>query len=252
MLCPCCGTQIERSARRCGCGARFVGEPLDEKPVKIKSYGPVMNSIGLLAVVTASALIFTKFLAVGAILVIWSSRRAMRLAKGDPATYGGFAVATATLVVTIIAGSVAAGFTVAYIPRFLENRKIKRDAATMAPMRRMAALLEEYKCAKGVYPIDKFEFEMFAKEAIPTDFWEQHITYTGFGKEYASIGTTSKSVGVKGGAPTVLVAFDNFELRSNGPDGKPDTEDDIIMRDGIFYTHEEIKKMPSVKASAGQ
>src|SRR5262245_2983659 len=108
MLCPCCGNEMSEGVRECSCGARFVGKPLDEKPVKIKSYGPVMNALALLALVAAAALIYTKFFAFGAVLVIWSARRAMKLARKDPQGYGGFKVATATLLVTIIASSIAA------------------------------------------------------------------------------------------------------------------------------------------------
>src|SRR5262245_3303326 len=116
MLCPCCGIEIKQSVGECQCGARFVGAPLDEKPVKIQGYGPVMITAGLLALVTASALVFTKFLAFGAVFVIWSARRSMNLAKNDPQGYGGFKTATAMLLITVIASSVAAGFTIAYIP----------------------------------------------------------------------------------------------------------------------------------------
>ena len=48
MLCPCCGTEIQLDVRECHCGARFVGRPLDEKPVTIQGYGAVMNALGLL------------------------------------------------------------------------------------------------------------------------------------------------------------------------------------------------------------
>jgi hypothetical protein len=62
-------------------------------------------------------------------------------------------------------------------------------------------------------------------------------------------GTFDAGASAKGSKPKNILAtassgvnFDNFELFSNGPDGKADTEDDIIMRDGIFYTYEESKK----------
>src|SRR4051794_16130943 len=101
MLCPCCGNEMNEGARECRCGARFIGEPLDEKPVKIKSYGALMNTFGLLALVTVTALTFTKFFALGAIFVIWSARRTMRLAKHDPEGFGGYKVAAATLMITV-------------------------------------------------------------------------------------------------------------------------------------------------------
>jgi hypothetical protein len=41
-----------------------------------------------------------------------------------------------------------------------------------------------------------------------------------------------------------------FELHSAGPDGIEGTDDDIIMRDGVFYTSAEIKKLPAVRTSS--
>lgn len=263
MLCPCCGNEIQPEARQCGCGARFVGAPLDEKPVHIPSYGAVMNSLGLLALVVAGALVFTKFIALGAVLVIWSARRAMKLAKHDPQSYGGFKVAAATLVVTLVAGSVAAGYSISYIPRFLANRQERKAAATRATMYRLAQLLDKYRLANGAYPDSRQKLQAFAKEPIPADFWEQAIRYTGFTEGLAEVGLprpksqmiTEAMVGGGGRGTTEKasrITLHNFELRSNGPDGVADTEDDIIMRDGIFYTAEEVKKMASLKVLAEQ
>ena len=249
MLCPCCGTEIQLVARACGCGARFVGQPLDEKPVTVQGYGAVMTAIGLLATVTVAALVFTKFFALGAVVVIWAARRAMKLAKHEPEQYGGFKVATATLVVTVVAGSVAAGLTIAHIPRFLENRQTRQRAATMAAMRHGAALLEEYRQANDSYPETRLQLEQFAKEPIPADFWEKHIRYRGYPDKIAS---APSAKGTGGKVAAAVIAISDFELRSNGPDGIADTADDIIMIDGIFYTFEEGKKIISRKVLAAQ
>ena len=243
MLCPCCGTEVQLAARACGCGARFVGRPLDEKPVTVQGYGAAMTAVGLLATVTALALVFTKFFALGAVVVIWSARRAMKLAKQEPEQYGGFKVATATLVVTILAGSIVAGLTIAHIPRFLENRQTRQRAATMAAMRHGAALLEEYRQANDSYPETRVQLEQFAKESIPADFWEQHIRYRGYPDKIASAPSAKGSVG----KVAAVIAISDFELRSNGPDGIADTADDIVMIEGIFYTYEESKKVISQK-----
>jgi len=54
--------------------------------------------------VITACLIATKWLAFAAVLVIWSARRAVRLAKNDPDWYGGYKTATAMLVVTVVGG----------------------------------------------------------------------------------------------------------------------------------------------------
>src|SRR5258706_7812060 len=90
MLCPCWGGNLFRSIQECGCGARFVGEPLDETPIKVQRLGPAMTSVALLALVVVAALRATKWLAFAAVLVIWSAWRAVRLAREDPELSRGF------------------------------------------------------------------------------------------------------------------------------------------------------------------
>ena len=241
MLCPCCGNEINRGVRECGCGARFVGEPLDEKPVKIKSYGAIMNTIGLLTLVVVTALTFTKFLAFGAVLVIWSAWRAMKLAKGDPEGYGGYRTATTILTVTLVAGVGIAGYTVTYgIPKFLRNREIRRDAATKANMLHYQAnVLEAYKRLHGSYPRNAQEAAKVTNESLPADYWNHSISYV------SSIGAVANATNLTGAS----ISFSNFELRSKGPDEIEGTDDDIIMRDGIFYTAAELKNQSSVNTA---
>jgi hypothetical protein len=241
MLCPCCGNEINRGVRECGCGARFVGEPLDEKPVKIQSYGAIMNTVGLLALVVVTALTFTKFLAFGAVLVIWSAWRAMKLAKGDPEGYGGYRTATAMLTITLIAGIGIAGYTVTYgIPKFLKNREIRRDAATKASMLHYQAnVLEEYKRIYGSYPRNAQEAAKVTNEPTPADYWNHNISYV------SRIGAVANASNLTGAS----ISVSNFELRSKGPDEKENTDDDIIMRDGIFYTAAELKNLLLVNAA---
>jgi hypothetical protein len=239
MLCPCCGIEMNEGVGECRCGARFIGTPLDEKPVKIRSYGALMNTFGLLALVTVTALTFTKFLALGAVLVVWSAYRTMKLAKGDPEGYGGYKIATATLLLTVVTSLGIAGYTVAHLGDFLDARDAKREAATKASMYHAASVLDTYKVAHGSYPSNTQEFLKSVNESMPTDFWTHPIKYVSYTERIADRSGTG-------------TGFNNFELRSNGPDEIAGTDDDIIMRDGIFYTAEEIKRQLFIKASAGK
>ena len=134
MLCPCCGGNLFRSSQECGCGARFVGEPLDETPLKVQRLGPAMTSVALLALVVVAALVATKWLAFAAVLVIWSAWRAVRLARRDAEWYGGYKTAATTLTVTIMGGAVLAAYGIAHIPKALENYKTRQIAATQSVM----------------------------------------------------------------------------------------------------------------------
>ncbi len=232
MLCPCCGGSVLRSAHACSCGARFVGEPLDETPIKVQRLGPAMTSAALLALVVVASLVATKWMAFAAVLVIWSAWRAVRLARQDAEWYGGYRTAAATLSLTIAGSLGLATYGIAHIPQAFENYQIRRVAATQSSMHHIAGLLEEYKLrvGHGSYPqVGKFK-EMVG-DSLPTDYWDGSIKYEPSGGFLAdsALGATS-------------ITNTNFELRSAGADGIVGTDDDIIMRDGVFFTNSEIKK----------
>lgn len=235
MLCPCCGGAVLRSAVECGCGARFVGEPLDEKPIKVQRLGPAMTSVALLAMVVTLSLVATKWMALAAPLVIWSAWRALRLAKTDPEWYGGYKTAVTTFTVTTIVGAGLATYGVAHIPQAIENYKLRRIAATEAAMYHYANELEEYKRTTGKgssYPKNSQEFKKAVGGAMPTDYWDQSLKYDGQPGMLAD---------KTNGPDNLPVSTTSFVLRSVGPDGILGTDDDFIMRDGIIIRGADIK-----------
>jgi hypothetical protein len=237
MLCPCCGVSIFRTAGECGCGARFVGEPLDETPIKVQRLGPAMTSIALLALVVASALVVTKWMALAAVVVVWSAWRALRLARVNAEWYGGYKTAATTLSLTMAGGLTLATYGIAHIPTALENYRLRQVAATQSSMYHVANLLEDYKLniSNGAYPNPQ-QFKQVMGGSLPNDYWDGSIKYQPLNDPIAdtSIGTS-------------LLSNTNFELRSAGPDGIVGNDDDIIMRDGVFFTNSEIKKQTVVQ-----
>jgi hypothetical protein len=203
-----------------------------------------MTPLALLAVVVAAALIFTKFLAVAAVLVVWSARRAMRLARRDPQGYGGYRTAAATLVVTLVAGGVSLGFAFAYIPRYLRNREARGTAYTQSVIFGTSKLLDDYKQKYGSYPPDELAVKKFIAEQLPRDYWNKTISYQAYTEAIAEVAKDPRG---GGGTGIKNIAINNFELRSAGPDEMMGTEDDIIMRDGIFYTSSEVRKQSVVQ-----
>jgi hypothetical protein len=226
-------------ASQCGCGARFVGAPLDEEPIKVKRFGPTITAILLLAVVVIATLVFTKWLAVAVIIPIRYAWRAMHLSRRDPEWYGGFRAAAATLALAVAGTVFAAGYFVANIPTFLENRQVRRNASTQANVYHIANLLEDYKRTYGSYPKNDREIKKAIAESLPSDYWGHSIKYQSYTDGIAD-GSISRT-----GIP-----FNNYELLSAGPDGKEGTDDDIIMRDGIFYTNAEVKRQPTIRTSS--
>jgi hypothetical protein len=76
-------------------------------------------------------------------------------------------------------------------------------------------------------------------ETLPSDYWNKSLKYQSYTEAIAD-----------GSLVRMGLSFNNFELRSAGPDEKEGTEDDIIMRDGAFFTSAEIKKQPIVRNSS--
>lgn len=237
MLCPCCGGTILRRALQCGCGARFVGEPLDEIPIRVQRLGPAMTSVALLALVVTAALVATKWLAFAAVLVIWSAWRAMRLSRRDADWYGGYKTAVGTFSLTIAASVTLGAYGIAHIPQALENYQLRQIAATEAAMHHVANLLEEYQLAnKGAYPRTVQDLKKETGESLPSDYWDQSIKYQ------SRIGDLAdSSIRITG------MSANNFELRSAGPDGIVGTDDDIVMRDGIIFTSSSVKNHSAVQ-----
>ncbi len=104
----------------------------------------------------------------------------MRLARRDPELYGGYKVATATLILAIAAGVFSVVYVAKNIPQFLENRRERRLAATHAAMYHLANLLETYKRTYGSYPRNTQEIKKAITESLPMDYWKKSIQYQSF------------------------------------------------------------------------
>ena len=235
MLCPCCGGNILRGAVQCACGARFVGEPLDEIPIKVQRLGPAMIAVSLLALVVTAALVATKWLALAAVIVMWSAWRAVRLARQDSEWYGGYKTAVTTLAITI-AGSVGlAAYGIARIPKVLDNYRARQIATTEAAMHRLAGMVEQYQLTNKAYPKNAQELKKDTGESLPTDYWDQSIKYE------------RRNDRIADGSIAPSLSANNFELRSAGEDGIAGTDDDIVMRDGIVFTNSAVRAHSAVQ-----
>ncbi len=237
MPCPCCGENILLTSMNCKCGARFVGAPLDETPLKVQRLGPALTSLSLLALVVCAGLVATKWFAFAGVIVIWSAWRAVRLAKHNPEWYGGYKIAAATLTIAMAAGAGLATYGLAHIPKALDNFHTRRVAATQSAMYHYYGALEEYKSRFGSFPKNAQDFGRLTGVSLPADDWDRGIKYQSYTDAIAD-----RLIGVNG------VPFSNFELRSAGPDGILGNDDDVVMRDGLFFNNSEVKKLPTTQA----
>jgi hypothetical protein len=219
----------------CNCGARFVGDPLDDVPVRVRRFGPVMTAVAAPAVVLTAALVFTWWLALGGVAVVWLAARAMKLARRDPESYGGYSVAAGTLVLTLVSGAGLAAFEISRIPEYFKKREIRELVATESAFWHCrSATLEDYRNKYGSYPKDEEAIKKLTGQAMPVDSWGNPIKYRSNPDQVA-------------GVDIPVIELTSFELRSPGPDGKLGTADDIVMRDGVFLTPAEVAKQSLAK-----
>jgi len=221
----------------CNCGARFVGDPLDDVPVRVRRFGPVMTAVAAPALVLTAALVFTWWLALGGVAVVWLAVRAMKLARRDPESYGGYRVAASTLVLTLVSGAGLAAFEISRIPEYLKKREIRKLAATESAMLHLVSALEDYRSKYGSLPKDEETIKKMTGQGMPGDFWDNAIKYRSNPDQVAGVDIT-------------VIELTSFELRSPGPDGKLGTADDIVMRDGVFLTPAEVAKQSLDKTPA--
>jgi hypothetical protein len=212
---------MDADTGRCACGARLVGEPVLEPQHPEPALGAALGSLSLAALSTA-ALWMKPFVALAPLSVALGVR-AVRAARRDPARHGGVRTALAGIALASVVTIGIGWLVVAGIPRALENRREARLAATRAEMYHTLGLLERYHDTYGVYPDRMSDLSRLEGVTLPDsrDSWDHRIIYSGY---TSGIASTS-------GAPAVNA---NFELRSFGPDGEPNTADDVVMRDGKF------------------
>jgi hypothetical protein len=237
MLCPCCGDSIPLNTSGCDCGARFVGAPLDESPLKVKRLGPALTAVTLLILVATASIVATKWVAFAGVAVIWAALRAVRLARREPDWYGGLRTSAATLAISVVASVGLASYGLSRIPQALDNFRLRREAATHAAMYNYWNALEAYKSKFGSYPKNAQDFKKLTGVGAPLDDWARSIKYQSYTDAIAD-----RSIAING------VPFSNFELRSAGPDGVLGNDDDIVMRDGLFFSNSEVKKLPTTQS----
>ncbi len=248
MLCPCCGSETTETARECDCGARKVGDPLDDTPIVVRRFGPAITSVVILSAVVASSFIFTYWLALGGALALFEARRAMKLSRRQPDLYGGYSAAAAVFVLTITALLLAGTYGVSRIPRVLERQRMRPEAATQDAIFHWAGLLEEYKKKNNdSFPETLQDFKKELSKALPMDYWGKPIKYQSFPAPIAAANMNTRGRPMPG-----LKQFDSFEIRSAGPDGKWGTADDIVMRDGVIITNPDVVKQPIPQDPAGR
>jgi hypothetical protein len=245
VVCPSCKKELE-SATICSCGARWVGAPITDPIAQVPrlGYGIMAAVIISLAIIiqlgiTGRALYFTdqtwlwelftmtsylsKFFLPAMIIAAYLAWKGVRLATSRPNEFGGRQLARAGLIVSLAVCLINGSILGARIPGMLENRRIKHQMYTEAMMYKLNNAVATYREQYGSYPTRLIDLqEMDPEMRTVLDYWENPLDYEPMSPEVAS-----------SGAPA---PFQNYLLRSRGPDGVLGTADDIVMRDGVIVS----------------
>ncbi|HKX31162.1 MAG TPA: hypothetical protein VJ302_25965 [Blastocatellia bacterium] len=152
---------------------------------------------------------------------IWLARRALRLARTNPARFGGATLARFSLLLSVGLCVIFSAIALISIPDAIERGRAKHRAATSAAMYQLHALaLQRYYKEYGSYPQELSDLSRVAAETVSqTDYWQHSFSYVPVGV-----------IASKGSA----ISFSNYKLVSAGSDGKFGTADDLTMVDGVI------------------
>ena len=199
-----------------------------------------------------------------AIAVIWGGSRSLRTIQKSPADFGGLRLARTGFSAAIVATLLVATLIGVTVPERLRRREWGIDAAENARGYTLARALLEYRERHGTVP--------------PRDEWVQrlrtlpdpdgsiaealnHVDVNGY--EAISVqaaaapktralprGGAFQTVSLNTTADAPPVSFTNYELRLPGKDKKPNTEDDLVVRDGLILTLTELRDYRASRSSA--
>ncbi len=192
-----------------------------------------------------------------AIVVLWSGARIIRSIKAQPNGLIGLRAARVGFVASALVTVLIATLIGITVPVRLERREWANEAAIQAPGYTIARAMLEYRQLHGTLPLDPDKVASELRTLPDPDGSIanalRYFDSNGYqvGAVLAAASTKSKSLVPQGSAirnanPTVAaaadhgVSFTSYEVRLPGEDKILNTEDDIIVRDGMVMKASDI------------
>jgi hypothetical protein len=202
-----------------------------------------------------------------AALVFFGSRRIYNSVRQSPESFCGlryarngyFASVAVPLLVLILIGVT--------VPARLEQRKLSLQAQESAYWMRFDRGLDEYRSKFGTLPSDREDLRRLPDAdgslAEALKFLPQNSEYTINSPELAAAPTKkprplrgavilNASVATPDEPLSGGISFTNYELRLPGPDKIQNTDDDVIIRDGVRYAVSDLPRRAASTAKTTQ
>ena len=191
-------------------------------------------------------------LAVG---VVWGGTRSLRTIRSAPAEFGGAPVARAGFSAAIVATLLVATLIGVTVPERLRRRQWALEAAENAPAYTLSRAMLQYRQLHGTLPASQEELVKelrtlpdpdgsiaAALQIVPPDGYEATTVLAAAAPKTKSLprGAAIRDASLTTPEPPA-VSFTNYELRLPGPDKKRNTDDDLIVRDGLVMTAAEFQ-----------
>ena len=246
-----------------GGGLMLVGFLASTTVVWIVSKGAALN-LGMIVAAGQTAAWQLKWLSVPvAIAVILGGSRALRTIRESPADFGGLRLARGGFSAAILATLMVATLIGVTVPERLRRRQWGIEAAELARGYTLHRALLQYRERHGTLP-PRDELQRLRTLPDPDGSIAEALKYVDVsGYEATSVmaaaAPTTKSLPRGGALRTVslnttadspTVSFTNYELRLPGQDKKLNTEDDLVVRDGLILTLSELRDYRASRSSA--
>ena len=197
-----------------------------------------------------------------AIAVLWSVARLIRSIKNDQVRFAGLRAARAGFVAAIVATAMIASLIGITVPERLRRMQWSNEAATYADIYTFQRAALEFRELRGAFPSTFKELKDQVPDADGTIAAAlSRLDPEGYAPTalVAAASTKSKTQSLRGSALrdavtradrtlNQAVSFNTYELRVPGPDKLLNTDDDLIVRDGLIMKASDLSSSSSAQA----
>ena len=244
--------------------AAFVGSVVVALVQYKLSFWTILSRSGTILSAGEVAAWRLKWLVVpAAIVALWSGRILIRRIKNSSTRFGGLRLARAGFVVSVAVTVLIATLIGITLPVRLERRQWASEAAINARGYALARALLEYRDLKGTVPTQEDLVKELSTLPDPDGSIAEalsNLDSTGYQAStlLAAASSKSKSLVPRGGAirnaatggDSVTdrgVSFTSYKLRLSGADKILNTDDDVIVEDGLIRPASELSSPSSAK-----
>lgn len=191
-----------------------------------------------------------------AIGVVWGGARSLRTIRKAPLEFGGFRLARVGFSAAIVATLLVATLIGVTVPERLRRRQWALQAAAAAPAYTLSRAMLQYRDLHGTLPPQEDMVKQLRTLPDPDGSIAEALRHVGpNGYEATTVlaaaapksktlprGGALRNVSLTTTVDAPAVSFTSYQLRLPGTDKKMNTEDDLIIRDGLVMTVTEFQE----------